>query len=380
MRCAFLLCLLLCLRLSAPTDAAPYVLSPDDQLQISVLGHDDLAEAVTILPDGTFRYPVIGSVHAAGLTVAALTRALTRGLSEEFNQPQVTVSVVQTRLRRISVLGAVKAPGMYPVTVGMHLLDVLAACGGPAQSPQLTQATLVLDGGRRSLTLDIAGLLAGTDPAQNLPLDPGDVLLVQARDPSFAQAQALGEVVKPGAFDVPAGGLPIAAVLALVGGATPQAALTHAQILHDGQSEMLNLRPLLQNVADAVGQTRLMPGDVLLIPANTDRIAVLGAVHTPAAYLVPDGDSLTVTDALALAGGASSDADSKNAGILRRSDDGTPTALPLNLEALLRGDPHVLDVTLQPGDILYVPTQHEGKHFDAANLLSLVPLVNVLYR
>ena len=52
----------------ALTNATPmaYVLSPDDQLDISVRGHDDFKASVTVLPDGTFNYPVVGKVHAAG--------------------------------------------------------------------------------------------------------------------------------------------------------------------------------------------------------------------------------------------------------------------------------------------------------------------------
>lgn len=62
---------------AAPPDAS-YVLSPDDGIDISVLGHDELRASVTILPDGSFNYPVIGKVHAAGLTVDGLTKTLSK--------------------------------------------------------------------------------------------------------------------------------------------------------------------------------------------------------------------------------------------------------------------------------------------------------------
>ena len=58
--------------------AAPaYILSPDDQVDIVVRGHEDFKASTTLLPDGTFNYPVLGKVHAAGETIDALTLVLT---------------------------------------------------------------------------------------------------------------------------------------------------------------------------------------------------------------------------------------------------------------------------------------------------------------
>ena len=117
---------------AAPRHAS-YVLSPDDQVDISVLGHDEFRASVTLLPDGTFNYPVLGKVHAAGLTVDGLTKTLVKGLSSQYNQPEVTVYLRQSRPRNVSVLGdGAKAAGQFEFRTGMHLLDLLAAAGGPA--------------------------------------------------------------------------------------------------------------------------------------------------------------------------------------------------------------------------------------------------------
>jgi polysaccharide export outer membrane protein len=347
-----------------------YILGPNDQLSISVLGHTDLAETVTVLPDGMIRYPIIGAVHAAGMTVDGLTRTLTSGLSDQLNQPQVTVSVMQSRPSKISVLGAVKSPGQYDVLPGTHLLDVLAACGGPAQDPSLTQATLVVDNGRKSMPVDVSGLMAGTDTAQNIPLQAGDVLLVQARDPSFAEVQVTGEVGKPGAFPVPTTGDSVVDILNDAGGPTAQAALTHAQILHDGQVQTVNLRPLQTNLDDPTGKTILMPGDVLMIPTNKAQVAVLGDVHTPGTYPIPDGGTLNLIDAMTVSGGPAPDADSKKASILRRNAAGTLTVIPINVDALLKGKAQTADNQLKPGDILYVPTK--GSHSSPLQNLSVL--------
>lgn len=356
---------------AAPTPAAtdapaavPYVLSPDDQVDVTVLGHPDYsATGVTLLPDGTFNYPSLGRVHAAGLTVDALTRTLTRGLSDQLNQPSVTVTLRQARPRRVSVFGdGVKTTGQYDYHAGMHLLDLIAAAGGPAGEPQLLQATLVTDGGRQSVPIPLAPLLTGTDLSQNLPLAPGDLLFLVARNPEVGQVQVVGEVAKPGAYPVMPDGVSLLALLGEAGGALPTSRLTEAQILHAGQVRVVNLRPLLTtDLTSPEAQVRLLPGDVLLVPANKNRILALGEVRTPGVLPLPDDQPLTLTTAYALVGGITEEGDKKNVDVIRRDAAGKTTLLAVNMDDLLRGKNNATDLRLQPGDILYVQTRNHTK-------------------
>ena len=356
---------------SGPT---AYVLAPDDQVDVAVQGHDDLKETATILPDGTFSYPILHTVHAAGLTTEGLTRLLEEGLSQsgQINGPQVTVSLRETRPRKVSIVGAVKTQGLFDYRTGLRLRDLVLEAGGPAGDPTLTQATLLTADGR-SQPIRLAALLDGSDPSQNLPLAPGDLLSVQGLP--AGQAQIVGEVAKPGAYDVPAEGTPVTALLLLSGGATPHAALSHAQILHGGRVRLVNLRPLLDSLDSPAGRLVLGPGDVLLIPANAARVAVLGEVRAPGAFDVPDGGSLSVTDALILAGSTTGDADKKKALLLRRGA-GKPTQIAVNLDDALRGQ-GAADQTLQPGDILYVPGRRSGGGIGPAQILQFLPLIGL---
>ena len=359
-----------------PGGPTAYVLAPDDQVDVAVQGHDDLKETATILPDGTFSYPILHVVQAAGLTTEGLTRRLEEGLSQsgQINGPQVTVSLRESRPRKVSIVGAVKAQGLFDYRTGQRLRDLVLEAGGPAGDAALTQATLLTADGR-SLPIHLAALLDGSDPAQNLPLAPGDLLSVQARP--AGQAQIVGEVAKPGAYDVPAEGTPITALLLQSGGATPKAALSRAQILHGGRVRVVSLRPLLDSLDSDAGRLVLCPGDVLLIPVNAARVAVLGEVRSPGAFDVPDGGSLSVTDALILAGSTTADADKKNAVLLRRgAGEGKPAQIAVNLDDALRGV-GLADQALQPGDILYVPGRKSGNGLGSAQLLQFLPLLGL---
>ena len=361
-----LLCLLLLLpapvfdyaQSSAPTAETAYVLSPDDQIEVTVLGHPEFNAAITLLPDGTFNYPLLGKVHAAGQTVDGLTAAITKGLSAQLNQPDVTITLKAGRPRKVTVIGdGVRAAGQYEFKSGMHLLDLLAAAGGPVTSPQLVQATLQTPNGE-TVSVDLAKLLADADTAQNLPLAPGDILFLVAKNPEVGQVQVVGDVSKPGAYSIMPSGISVLSLLNQAGGALPTARLTQVQIMHLGQVQTFDLRPLLTtDLKSDTGRLRLLPGDVLLVPANKNRILALGEVRTPGVLPIPEDQPLRLSTAYALVGGATPDGDKKNINIIRRDPAGKPVLMAVNMEDLLKGKPGVTDVVMQPDDILFIQTR-----------------------
>ena len=275
----------------------------------------------------------------------------------------MTVTLRQGRPRKVSLLGAgAKLAGQYDYRQGMHLLDLIAVSGGPAASPELTQAALVTDGGRASVPIDLPRLLSGADAAQNLPLAPGDILFLTPRDASVTQVQVIGEVVKPGAYAVMPEGSTLLSLITQAGGATPKAALTQAQVMHGGRMTTYDLRPLLtRDLSAAVGRISLVPGDVLLVPVNSDRILALGEVGLKGILPIPDGETLPLTVALAQVGGITAEGDKKTVTIIRRGADGKAAVLVVNADDLLKGKNNVADLALQSGDILYVQTRSHPK-------------------
>lgn len=106
---------LLALLLAAGLQAAqpPYLLGPEDVLDVAVLRHPELSQSqVVVLADGTIDYPIAGKIQAGGLTTLQLAAAIAQGLSAELRSPQVTVTVSQPRQRRIYVDGQVGQPGV----------------------------------------------------------------------------------------------------------------------------------------------------------------------------------------------------------------------------------------------------------------------------
>ena len=346
---------------SNAADAA-YAFSPDDQFSVSVLGHPEFSlSSVTVLPDGTFNFPVIGSVRAEGKTTSQLAADLRASLvaDGQLNAPDVTVTIIESRPRNVSVIGDVKTPGLYVYKSGWHLLDVIAACGGPLQEPQLTQATLIKAGASEGVKIDMVKLMSGADLSQDYALEPGDIVMVQHRDPDLAEVQVTGDVKSPGQFAVDAAGAPVLAVITQAGGATDNAALSRVQIMHAGQVRAVNLRTAMNTLDASVNSIRVYAGDTVVVPDNIAQIAVFGEVSKPAVFPLPDGQPMTVASALSMAGGLTDEGDRKQIAIVRSDPaTGKQVVTTVDLDEYLKADSKA--VSLQPNDIVYVPGRHKG--------------------
>ncbi len=360
--------------------AQSYLIAVSDQMDITVQGHDDLRRTVEVLPSGSFDYPIAGSVPAVGKTPEAVAQYITKKISTVCNEPVVSVIVTSSHLPKISVLGGIKNAGQFDFHPGMRVLDAIAASGGLMAPLEQTQATLVTDGGQQSRNIDLVALMSGAATDQNAPLAPGDILLLQQRDPSQYMVQVLGQVNKPGAYPVMTTGASVLNLLTQAGGATATAALSQVQILHAGQSTPVNLHNLSSNLNDSAGAVKLLPGDTLLVPENKEKIAVLGEVRSPAVYPIPDGEKLTVSTALAQAGGLTSDADKKNVVLLRQTSAEKRTAIALNLNDFGKGDNDTADMPLQPGDIISVQSRGRSRGLtDDVGAVSAIAVVARLF-
>lgn len=346
---------------TVPVLARSYLLRPGDVLEISVLGHDDFKQTTTISPDGTINYPGVGTATAAGLTREQLTRVLAHGLVRQVLRPQVNINVQQTHPRQISMTGqGVHAPGVYDWRPGMTVLDAIAAAGGVAQAPEQTDALLIPSATREADPINLVKLIEQGDQSQNADLQPGDIILMSPRDPAKAFVQVIGQVGRPGPAIVPSGGATLQSVLTQAGGVLRSAALTQVQVVHNGQTRTLNLHNTLFDVNDPAAQMRLDAGDVVNVPLNDNRIQFYGEINQPGEMIIPDGQPLTLTRAIAMRGGPTRESDQKAIGIVRTNAAGKQEAYAVNEDDLLRARNKGQDIVLQPGDKIVVPRRRQA--------------------
>lgn len=116
---------------STPDDVAQpveYRLGPGDQLRITVFNEADLTGNYVVGSQGSISYPLVGEVHAAGLTIAEFTNGLRDALQQYIRQPNVSVEVAN--YRPFFILGEVQRPGTYPYSANLTVLNAVATAGG----------------------------------------------------------------------------------------------------------------------------------------------------------------------------------------------------------------------------------------------------------
>lgn len=111
--------------------ATDYRIGAMDLLQISVFGVEDLDKEVRVNSNGQISLPLVGGVMAGGRTIPELEVELAKKYADGFLQnPQVSVFVKEYSSQRITLEGAVKKPGIYPITGKTSLLQAIALAEG----------------------------------------------------------------------------------------------------------------------------------------------------------------------------------------------------------------------------------------------------------
>jgi len=171
--------------------------------------------------DGTISVPFIGQLPVRGRTPQQVERLITSRLTGRAHAPQAVVRVVQNDSRSVTILGEVVTSRRMPLTPrGERLLDALAAAGGSRQPIGKMTVQLARNGRTAAMPLDTVI----RDPAQNVVLQPGDVVTALFQPYSFI---ALGAVAQNAEVPFEGGGLSLAQALGRIGGLRDDRASIH---------------------------------------------------------------------------------------------------------------------------------------------------------
>jgi polysaccharide export outer membrane protein len=122
----------------AYTGASEYRVGAQDLLEISVFQVNELNRTVRVNSNGQISLPLVGMVVAGGKTVQELEAEIAGKLSETYLQdPQVSVFVKEFTSQRVTLEGAVRKPGIYPVTGRTSLLQAIAQAEGVTELANL---------------------------------------------------------------------------------------------------------------------------------------------------------------------------------------------------------------------------------------------------
>lgn len=251
-----------------------YLLGPGDVLRIDVFEVEELSSEATLAPDGTIGVALIGRVEAAGKTALEVQGEIERRLADGLlREPQVTVSVAEFRSQPVSIVGAVKQPGVYQLRGRRRLVDVLALAGGFTELAGET-ITISREGdAAREIEVSVRGLLrSGASDEDNPYVEPRDVVRVA----SAGVVYVLGAVKKAGGFPIrDQEPMTVLSAVSLAEGQLGTASLQRARVIRGrGESKQeipVKVRDVLNGRAP---DSRLEANDILYIPDSRTKSAL----------------------------------------------------------------------------------------------------------
>jgi polysaccharide biosynthesis/export protein len=165
-----------------PVVSENYVIGPGDVLTVFVWRNPELTVSVPVRPDGRITTPLAEAVTASGKTAEELAREIEKVLAEYVRSPQVNVIVTTPRgiISEVKAVGQVKTPMGVAYRDGMTVLDLVLAVGGLTDFAAGNRAKIVRqqDGKPVDIRVKLNSILEGGDMSRNIPLRPGDVLVV----------------------------------------------------------------------------------------------------------------------------------------------------------------------------------------------------------
>jgi polysaccharide biosynthesis/export protein len=278
-----------------PSAEANYILGPGDQISIHVVNFQEIPR--TPMPvdlTGWIPLPLVGRVQVSGLTTSQVAAELSRRLEEYLLHPDVSVSVVEFRSQPVSVLGAVRNPGVQQVQGRKTLVEVLSVAGGLDQNAGSTlKITRRLEWGRIPLAsakddptgefsiaeISLKSILAATNPEENILVQPHDVVSVPRADTVYV----IGQVQKAGGFVLSDHEkVTVLQALSMAGGLDRVAQPQSSKLLRrvpDDPSRVEVPVDLKKILAGKIPDIQMQPDDILFVPNSLPKRASVRALE-----------------------------------------------------------------------------------------------------
>jgi polysaccharide export outer membrane protein len=173
---------------TVPTGAAApeYVIGPGDGLDVIVYLAPELsATGIPVRPDGRLSLPLVPDVVAAGRSPTQLASEITARLLPYVFEPNVTVMVrnfVGAPAQQVRIIGEAAQPRTIPYREGMTVVDAIIEARGLTRYAAGNRAEIIRRGGvdatPRNLRVRLDDLMRGGDMSQDVPLRPGDTIVI----------------------------------------------------------------------------------------------------------------------------------------------------------------------------------------------------------
>jgi polysaccharide export outer membrane protein len=175
--------------------AENYRIAPLDTVTVNVFRQKDLSGDYEVDLTGRISMPLIGSVEAVELTTAQLDQKITAAYGQRYLvNPDIAVGVKSSTRRSVTVDGAVKASGSFPINGSLTLMQAIALSGGTSEDANLRRVAVfrTVSGQRQAAAFDLQEIRRGRsiDP----PVFAGDIVVVDGSAVKETQKRILSNL------------------------------------------------------------------------------------------------------------------------------------------------------------------------------------------
>lgn len=251
-----------------PRQAAPLRIAAGDLLNLIIFDTPELSGKLRVSDQGDVIVPVAGSLRVGGLTAEEATTRIERLLRDSaiLKDPHVSVFIQEYATQGVSVLGEVKAPGIYPLLGAHSLLDLISAAGGVTAAGGKTVSITHKDDAAHPVMVQMNNSAPDAALRADVAILPGDTIVVFRSGIVYA----LGDLAKPGGFLIENNDrLSVIQAVALAQGTNRTAKLNRSRLIRktpEGRTEIpVELKKILAGKAPDI---RLEDGDILFVPSS----------------------------------------------------------------------------------------------------------------
>jgi polysaccharide biosynthesis/export protein len=263
-----------------------------DLIEMSVFDTPELSGKLRVSNTGDVVLPLLGSIHVAGLTANEIQNIIRQKFIDGsfLKDPQVTIFVSEYATQGVSVLGEVKAPGVYPAFGPHNLVDYISFAGGltilAGTDVTITRVAHPDDPEHVKISSSSAPKLLN-----NPEIFPGDSIFVEKTGLIYV----IGDVFRPGGFPMDHDDhLTVLQAIALAQGTTYAAkknAIIIIRTTPDGHRAItIDLQRILASKAE---DQPLQDNDILFVPNSFSKTAlknmesILPIAASAAIYRIP---------------------------------------------------------------------------------------------
>jgi protein involved in polysaccharide export with SLBB domain len=164
-----------------PPPLPRYEIQVGDTLQIRFFRNPELDQVAIVRPDGYVSLPFVDDIFVANKTPQEIDKDLTERYRGELAIPDVSVIVQSFGGQRIYVGGEVGSEGVHELAGGQTLYQAIDQAGGFLDTAHRRQVILIRrgpDGTPTGHSFDLRQVEHGTDPEEDVPLQPYDIVYV----------------------------------------------------------------------------------------------------------------------------------------------------------------------------------------------------------